>query len=106
MMSEKEKKEKSLVIWKYAVTNLSRFAVSVPAGARILAVQKQRNQPQMWMLVDPEAPQEERMFRILGTGHWYPAEQVESWTYYGTFQTREGDFVWHLFEEVADASTE
>jgi len=98
--------EQQLVVWKYPVRNLSQFTLSVPIGARILTVQKQRSQPQMWMLVDPEASCEERIFRIIGTGHKYPASEMESWTYHGTFQTREGDFVWHLFEVNPDRRPE
>ncbi len=95
-----------LVIWKYPVRNLSRFTLSVPVRARVLAVQKQRGQPQIWMLVDPEALCEERVFRVIGTGHQYSASEMESWTYHGTFQTREGGFVWHLFEVNSDRRPE
>lgn len=98
--------EQQLVVWKYPVRNLSRFTLSVPVGACVLAVQKQRGQPQIWMLVDPEALCEEKVFRVIGTGHQYSASEMESWTYHGTFQTCEGDFVWHLFEMSSDGSPE
>lgn len=98
--------EQQLVIWKYPVRNLSRFTLSVPVGARVLAVQRQRGQPQIWMLVDPEALREGKVFRVTGTRHQYSASEMESWTYHGTFQTCEGDFVWHLFEINSDRRPE
>lgn len=88
-----------LVIWKFSVPLTDAFSISMPTGAKILVVQMQRDEPQMWALVDPEAPLTDRHFRIVGTGHQYPAQQFRSWRYRGTFQMHGGALVWHIFEE-------
>jgi hypothetical protein len=48
----------------------------------------------MWAIVDPEAKQEFRLFRIYGTGH----PIINTNHYIGTAQ-KDG-FVWHVFEHV------
>ena len=88
-----------LVIWKFPVALEDSFSVSMPGGAKILALQLQRGRPQMWVLLNPEAPPEQRTFRIVGTGHRYSARLFGTWQYLGTFQMQDGAFVWHVFEE-------
>lgn len=67
-----------LVIWKFQVPMTDVFGISMPTGAEILVVQMQQDEPQMWALVDPDASLTERHFRIVGTGHQYPAQQFRS----------------------------
>lgn len=80
-------------IWKYAIDLAREVTVHMPAGARILSVQSQLDQAQVWALVDPAADLVQRRFGIYGTGwdlHDAPGEYV------GTFQ--DGWFVWHVFD--------
>ena len=83
-------------IWKYQIPG-PHFSLQLPKGAKILAVQQQRNFPTMWALVDSEAEVEPRTFRTFGTGHEIDSEL--SLKYITTFQMFEGDLIWHLFEE-------
>lgn len=83
-------------IWKYPVHLTDQFGAHIPEGAEVLSVQVQHGEPQMWVLVEPDAPQRYRNFRVVGTGHPFdPA----GWDFVGTFQISGGDLVFHLFEE-------
>lgn len=83
-------------VWKFGFPVDDRFRVSMPAGARILSVQAQRECPCLWALVDSSAEPEVRTFRLAGTGH--PVD--DGLTYLGSFQMAGGRLVWHLFEEA------
>jgi hypothetical protein len=80
-------------IWKWTLQ--PETTIAVPRGAEILTVQAQHNEPQIWMLVDPNAETEERTFQIHGTGHDIPDAPGK---YIGTFQLRGGALVLHAFE--------
>ena len=79
-------------IWKYRVAEVYNN-LEVPEAAVPLTVQMQDDEPQMWLLVDPEAPKEKRRFNIYGTG-W----EMPNWpgNYVGTWQ--DGSFVFHVFD--------
>lgn len=82
-------------IWKYTLAVKPLQNISMPGGARILSVQTQGEQPQVWALCDPAAEAEMRHFQIFGTGH--DIEGVVG-MYLGSFQLQEGNFVGHVFE--------
>lgn len=90
-------------IHKYPVPMQDEFAVKMPAGAEVLTVQAQHNDPCVWALVDTRRPYQERLFALCGTG--YPAPEDTGWhppwLYVGTFQLDNG-FVGHLFVEGRD----
>jgi hypothetical protein len=81
-------------IWKFPVSFETRFEVMMPAGAKVINVQTQIEAAQMWALVDTEQPAVRRQFMLVGTGH--PIE--EEGEYVGTFLSRFGGLVLHLFE--------
>lgn len=84
-------------IYKYNIPITDVFTLSLPKGARVLAVQEQHGEPFIWCLVKNDAPREDRHFRLAGTGH--PIEVLEADLYYiGTWQSLGGTLVWHLFE--------
>jgi hypothetical protein len=83
-------------IWKFNVTMEDTFEVKMPKGAQVLTVQEQYDEPQMWVVVDTEAPKEKRRFRLVGTGH--PIDEKLNLSYIGTFQLDHGEFMGHLFE--------
>lgn len=83
-------------IWKYMVEVADQFEIEMPEGARVLCVQVQHDHPQIWAMVDPDAPMVTRRFRVVGTGHGIEAPIGP---YVGTFQLYGGSFVGHLFEE-------
>ena len=86
-----------LTIWKYPIPIQDKFILSVPKGARVLAVQTQYGEPMIWMLVDPTVEKCDMRFTLVGTGHSVPADK-----YIGTFQFMGGNLVFHLFVESSD----
>ena len=82
-------------IWKYPLSLLDRQSLGMPAGAQVLTVQLQAGGLQVWALVDSDAPEVERHFRIYGTGH--PVSD-DSGHYVGTFQIQGGALVFHVFD--------
>lgn len=81
------------VIYKYPVT--PEFELELPPDAFVLTVQMQRDNPVMWVLLDPEAPKVTRRFITLATGEQTEIEAKDLW-YINTFQV---DYlVFHLFE--------
>lgn len=93
-----------LTVFKYGIPMTDNFTLMLPQGAKILSVQEQHDMPQMWCLVDDNAPlSEARLFRLAGTGHpiYMPKEKLH---YVGTWQSLGGRLVWHLFEVEHDHS--
>lgn len=84
-------------IFKYILHSVST-PLSVPVGAETLCCKKQNDKPCIWMLVDPDAPMENRLFTIYGTGHEMPDNPGK---YIGTFYEYSGTLVFHVFEEKA-----
>ena len=90
-------------VWKYAIdaTQRSVRTFDVPAGARFLACDSQRESVVMWFLVDVDMPKVQRKFEVYPTG--YPInEPMGDRMYVGTVQFHgfEGvsPFVVHVFE--------
>jgi hypothetical protein len=84
-------------IWKFAVPVTDYFDLTMPAESQILSVQSQRNDPQLWALVYPDAPKQTRHFRLIGTGH--PIHDAkDNWNFIGTVQLEGGSLIFHLFE--------
>lgn len=86
-------------IWKFTLPMADYPVVSMPKGARVLSVGVQRGDVQVWALVDPEAPMEDRRFKVAGTGH-YLVGGVENMRFIGTVHMASGQLVWHIFEEA------
>lgn len=95
-------------IWKFGLEPTEHGAtISMPRGATVLCVQEQGNAPQLWALVDSDAPQEQRVFYTFGTGHPLPKDVrhrlvvAHTLRYVGTFQLHAGALVFHVFEGPA-----
>lgn len=82
-------------VWKYPIPVRDYFKLRLPQDAHILTVETQYGHPQLWALVDTEAPLETRGFRLAGMGHPIAYHNL---TYIGTIQQADGHLVWHLFE--------
>jgi hypothetical protein len=82
-------------IWKYPFSVADIIEIMMPAGAKVLSVQAQFNELQLWALVWPGAVEEKRRFAIYGTGHPLPAACGE---YICTVQQHSGALVWHVFD--------
>jgi hypothetical protein len=82
-------------IWKTTLNVTDVQAVEFPEGAKLLTVQMQHERPQLWALVDENAPIRARQVAIYGTGNPIPNEPGE---YIATFQMHGGSLVFHVFE--------
>ncbi len=69
--------------------------IEMPAGASVLTVQMQNDQPYIWAEVDTDRPMETRHFEIVGTGHAISSLSID---YVGTVQA--GPLVWHIYQSV------
>jgi len=85
-------------IFKYPVVVADTFVLNLPKGAETLTVQIQHKEPQLWVLLDPNAPKEERFFRLAGTGHPITYDMGREYKYINSFQLDNGNLVFHLFE--------
>lgn len=85
-------------VWKFPLPVRDEFSWAMPKGAEIIAVQPLTETIlEMWAIVDPEAPLEERRFSVRGTGR----ELGDIGRHLGT--VRAGSFVWHCFEAAESA---
>ena len=94
-----------MTVWKYPLCGIDSIAVSMPAGAKVLAFHLQHGQPTIWALVDPSRPTETRRFRLVGTGESLSLPGDETTyssrlrpTYVGTAHVDRPVLVFHLFE--------
>ena len=90
-----------MIIWEFPLETTDINKVEMPVGAEILTCQVQIGQfglstPCLWALVNPAAPKETRIIRIIGTGHPVLNEDLH---YISTIQMLEGKLVFHVFEK-------
>jgi hypothetical protein len=99
-------------VYRYPIDITDEQVLSMPEGAKILKVARREggsvvlgvgaHEPvDMWALVDPAAPLQDRRLRIAGTGH--SLSDVNSLSYLDTFQLANGQLVFHVFEHRRDA---
>ena len=88
-----EKDNTMKTIWKWTLQ--PETTIDMPHGAKLLAVQEQHGEPQLWALVDPGATKYPRTFHAHRTGHDLPDEPGQ---YVGTFQMHGGSLGFHVFE--------
>lgn len=84
-------------IFKQALEFTDGQFIVLPKSAKILCVQVQRKTPTIWYLCDPEELLEQRTITFFGTGAPLN-DDVEKYTYIGTFQVHDGALVLHAFE--------
>lgn len=87
-------------VFKYSFPTTDAFSLHMPKGAKIVLVEPQESiDPTLgaclWAEVNPEAPQEQRTFRLFGTGHVIADDNL---VHVGSYQ--HSVFVWHLYEEL------
>lgn len=91
-------------IWKFPIETVDSQVVSMPEGAKIIAVQMQGEQPCLWALVNTEAPKKPVEIRTHGTGHPLP-EDAHFYTHIGTYQLQHGVLIFHVFRVMSAAET-
>jgi DNA-directed RNA polymerase subunit RPC12/RpoP len=94
------KQKPETVIYKYPLPTkngffVDDFEIQIPMAAQILTVQLQKDRPRIGAMIETDAPLTAREFCIRGTGHAFKGNEGK---YIGTFQVRDGDLVFHLFE--------
>lgn len=82
-------------IYKYPIQVLDAQPVRIPAGAQILCVQTQQEQPCLWAMVNTDNAPEARHILTRGTGQRLTEQEGR---YIGTYQLRGGALVFHVFE--------
>ena len=83
-------------IWKFRLPKADVFSLSLPSGAVFLDVQRQRELPVAWFLVDSERETEKRSFVLVGTGK--PIPEAHRLAYLGTFLMLDDQVTVPLFE--------
>jgi len=102
-----------LSIWKFELTDISqdkpeelgRTKVSLPWGAKVLSVGGQGLKVVVWVEVNPShRPDENRHFRILGTGWDFEEHPEFKRKFIGTAVTGGGQYFFHVFEELPNGN--
>ncbi len=72
--------------------------LELPKGAKILSVQFQHGEFQLWAEVDLASTElEKRTIKFIATGHPFIPDGL---VYIGTVQQNSGAFIWHIYEVV------
>lgn len=87
-------------IWKYTLPAAHDCWIDMPEGAKILSVAVQNDEPQVWAIVDTQAPKLKRHFLQYGTGHEWPEIPEPGFRFLGTAVLRNGALVIHVFVEI------
>lgn len=86
-------------IFKYTIDLDKRTQLIFPhKGAKILSVQVQRGECQLWALVDASQPEQPRRIEVLPTGAF--VERANELAHLATVQIDGGSLVFHLFERI------
>lgn len=83
------------------LAELTETTLEVPQGAQLLSVEMSASGPAVFLLVDEDAPLEERTFATVGNGVELP-EGVDALHFRGTAKVPGGP-TWHVFETTAVA---
>jgi len=83
-------------IWKYPLKITDKQLLQLPIRSEILTVQIQNGRPQLWALVNPKLPTEEKQIYIYGTGH--KLSNSNNLKYISTIQIDNGLLMFHVFE--------
>ena len=91
----------SKTIWKYTLG--VDTTLLIPKGGKILSAAGQNDDVCIWVLVDPQAPEEPRFFTVYGTGHIIPDKRFRdsslgTMQHIGTALLHNSSLVLHVFE--------
>ena len=88
-----------LIVGKYPLCQEAFFQnITMPVGAKPLCVKNigKTEEPVLYAEIDAESTHmADKTFAIVATGEGLPVGHRK---YIGTFTTRHGQFVWHVFE--------
>ena len=80
------------------VTDLQ--TITGPGARKVLSVEDRRGVPEVWYTVDTEAPEQDILVWVVGTGHPIPEECLKHGHYVGHFLAVGGTFVGHVYATV------
>lgn len=83
-------------VWKYTLGTNTKH-LELPKGAKLLCVDVQQGEPQLWVLVTPGNELETRCIESFATGQPIPIEH--RYEHVGTFMLEGGALVFHVFEK-------
>jgi hypothetical protein len=83
-------------VYKYDLSIDDYVTIKLPRGAKVLTAQVQHGDIKLWAFVNTEEELEDRLFRIVGTGH--PLQNARFLNYIATVQLMAGPLVFHVFE--------
>jgi len=84
-------------IWKFSFHNFPSTNIMMDPEAQVIHVAYQHGVICLWAMVNPDAVQVVRKFRIFGTGFDFDPNGLN---FIGTVLTADEQFVWHVFEEA------
>lgn len=87
-----------ITVYKYELPANYNTYIDVPKGGEVLHLDVQNNTPFLWILIDTEAPTEQRRFRVYGTGHEIPTGEKDNLKFTGTFFINSSRLEFHVFE--------
>jgi len=85
------------VIYKYQIFPGDMQVLEIPQDSKILCVQTQGGEPQMWVQQYTEGSLTQKEIYIIPTGATFDADDKK---YIGTFQLNGGTLVFHVYESV------
>lgn len=85
-------------IFKYPVPKEKEFTLNLPDTCYFLKLEKQHLMPQMWFMVDPNAPYSPRKYYLAETGEELPEVICNFPVYLGTFLVDNDNSVFHIFD--------
>lgn len=77
------------------------FTMQLPAGAQPLRIYANKDDCVLYVLVDRDAPLEERNFRLVQTGI-HKLDGNDHLYYLGSFGANDGKLIFHLFERILE----
>jgi len=89
-------------IYKFELPHRYKTKLLLNKNAEILAVAEQNAVLCLWVLVDPSAEKEKRVFMFRKTGAAINFERENQYRHIRTFQSQDGVLVYHLFEEFGN----
>lgn len=88
------------VIWKQTLRPIDVQEIMVPEGAEMLSAREQFDHICVWFRCDPTKQLRSRKLAIVGTGNPAPDSTGR---FLGTASLSGGQFIFHVFEQCAEA---
>lgn len=88
-------------IYKFALSIEDEQILKMPIYSYILSIAEQDNQIVLYAIVNPMETEklEERIIRIIGTGHTFTSTELINMTFIGTVKLHNGALMFHVFEK-------